>query len=46
MDFVDNRENLKMESMLDDIKELLLILLGRNGTVIMLFFFPSYLLQI
>lgn len=39
MDFVDNRENLKMESMLDDIKELLLILLGMNGTVIMLFFF-------
>lgn len=46
MDFVDNRENLKMESMLDDIKELLLILLGMNGTVIMLFFFSSYLLEI
>ena len=38
MDFLDNQENLNMEYMLDDIKELLLILLGRNGIVIMLFF--------
>lgn len=34
--------------MLDDIKELLLVLLGMNGTVIMLlvFFLSSYLLEI
>lgn len=46
MDVLDNQENLNMEYMLDDIKKLLLILLGKNGTVIMFFFFCSYLLEI
>lgn len=35
--FLDNEENLSMAQILDGIKELFLILLDMNGTVIMVF---------
>lgn len=48
MKFLHHQENLNTDWILDDIKELLLILLGVNGTVIMwlVFFLSSCLLEI